>query len=91
MASTLTAGPEYKKAVAGPIPAPRVVMLAKSGSTVQEQTARMEPETDATEYERIFLACAPKYLMTEAFLMNTEMAPAIKKAGIRQSSTCSRA
>jgi len=29
--------------------------------------------------------------MTEAWLKKTEMAPAMKKAGTRQSSTCSRA
>ena len=42
------AGPEYRKAIAGPSPAPRCQMPAKRGSTVQEQTARMEPDTEAT-------------------------------------------
>ena len=48
IASALIAGPEYKNATAGPSPAPIRQMPAKSGSTVQEQTARIVPETDAT-------------------------------------------
>ena len=48
IASTLIAGPEYRNAVAGPSPAPMVWMPANSGSTVQEQTARMVPLMDAT-------------------------------------------
>jgi len=47
-ASTLIAGPEYRKAVAGPNPAPRIQMPPNSGSTVHEHTARIAPETDAT-------------------------------------------
>jgi hypothetical protein len=48
IAKTLIAGPEYKKAEAGPSPAPRVHMPAKRGKTVHEQTAKTVPETDAT-------------------------------------------
>ena len=48
IASTFIAGPEYRKAVAGPNPAPRFQMPAKRGSTVQEQTANMVPDTEAT-------------------------------------------
>jgi hypothetical protein len=48
IARTLIAGPEYKKAVAGPNPAPILYIPAKMGRTVQEQTARIEPDTDAT-------------------------------------------
>jgi len=48
MARTLMAGPEYRNAVAGPRPAPRLWMLANSGYTVQEQTARRVPDTAAT-------------------------------------------
>jgi len=33
----------------------------------------------------------PRYFITEAWLMNTPMAPAMKNAGTRHSSTCSRA
>jgi hypothetical protein len=51
---------------------------------VHEQTARIVPETEATEYERILLVVAPKYLRMDAWETNTAMAPAIKKAGIRQ-------
>ena len=58
---------------------------------MQEHTARMVPETEATPYDRILLALAPKYLSTEAWDTNVAMAPAMKKAGIRQVKTCSRA
>lgn len=91
MANTFMAGPEYRNDVAGPRPAPRLYMPAKRGSTVQEQTASMVPETDATEYATHFLAEAPRYFITDCWLTKTEMAPAMKKAGMRQNSTCSRA
>ncbi len=55
---------------------------------MQEHTAKTVPETEATEYERIFFAVAPKYLSTDAWDTKTAMAPAIKKAGIRQVKTC---
>ncbi|OPZ05954.1 MAG: Na(+)-translocating NADH-quinone reductase subunit F [Alphaproteobacteria bacterium ADurb.BinA305] len=58
---------------------------------MQEQTARMVPETDATEYDSHFDALGPKYVITAAWLTKTPMAPAMKKAGTRHSSTCSRA
>lgn len=48
IARMLTAGPEYRNAMAGPNPAPLFQIPAKIGSTVQEQTARMLPETDDT-------------------------------------------
>ena len=48
IASTFMAGPEYRNAIAGPKPAPRFQMPANNGNTVQEQTARMVPETEAT-------------------------------------------
>ena len=50
MAKRLIAGPEYKKAVAGPMPAPRspFVDTANIGSTVQLQTARIVSEQEAT-------------------------------------------
>ena len=48
MARILIAGPEYKKAMAGPSPAPRLWMLENNGRMVQLQTAKMAPETDAT-------------------------------------------
>jgi len=48
MAKMLIAGPEYKNAIAGPIPAPRLCMLENRGKMVHEQTARMVPETAAT-------------------------------------------
>lgn len=79
MARTLMAVPEYKNAVAGPIPAPRVYIPSKRGNTVHEHTARIVPETDATEYARIFFACTPKYLRTDAWETNIAMAPSIKK------------
>ncbi|VVB68856.1 Uncharacterised protein [uncultured archaeon] len=48
MASRLMAGPENKKAVAGPMPAPFFSMPANMGRMVQLQTARMVPEVAAT-------------------------------------------
>ena len=89
MAKILMAGPEYKNAIAGPNPAPRFQIPAKRGSTVQEQTARMVPDTEATPYDMTFFAPAPRYFITAAWETNTDMAPAIKKAGTKHSSTCS--
>src|SRR4030042_1074856 len=66
-------------------------MPENRGSTVQEQTARMVPETEATPYERTLFAFGPRYLITEAWLTNTPIAPAMKNAGTRHRSTCSRA
>ncbi|OPX79661.1 MAG: hypothetical protein A4E50_01853 [Methanosaeta sp. PtaB.Bin087] len=43
------AGPAKRKAVAGPMPAPRRWIPAKIGRIVQLQTARMVPEVEATE------------------------------------------
>ena len=63
-------------------------MPPNKGRTVHEQTARIVPETEATLYERIFLACGPKYFNTDACETKTAMAPAMKKAGTRQASTC---
>lgn len=77
--------------MAGPRPAPRWYMPMNKGRIVQEHTARIEPETEATEYDRNLFALAPKYFITEALLTKTTIAPAIKKAGTRQSRTCSRA
>jgi hypothetical protein len=66
IAKTFIAGPEYKKATAGPRPAPLLYIPEKSGRTVHEQTARIVPETDATLYERNLFALAPKYFITDA-------------------------
>ena len=49
MARTLMAGPEYRKAVAGPIPAPLEYIPANRGRTVQEHTAKTVPDIEATE------------------------------------------
>src|SRR4030043_1035653 len=91
IASILIAGPEYKKAIAGPSPAPLLCILENNGKIVHEQTARIEPETEATEYSTHFFAWAPKYLITDAWLTKTEITPAIKNAGRRHKITCSRA
>jgi hypothetical protein len=48
MARILIAGPEYRNAMAGPRPAPLLWILENKGRIVQEQTARMVPDTDAT-------------------------------------------
>ena len=44
----LIAGPEYRNAMAGPNPAPRLYMLVNNGRIVHEHTAKMPPETAAT-------------------------------------------
>jgi hypothetical protein len=66
-------------------------MLENNGRIVHEHTARIVPDTAATEYASHFFARAPKYLRTEAWLTKTEITPAIKNAGRRQRITCSRA
>src|SRR4030042_3917797 len=66
-------------------------MPAKRGRTVQEQTARIVPETEATPYAINLFAFAPRYFITEAWLTKTEIAPAMKNAGTRHKSTCSLA
>ena len=47
MARIFVAGAVYRKATAGPSPAPFFLIPAKRGRTVQEQTARRRPETTA--------------------------------------------
>ena len=47
MAAIFMAGPENKKVTAGPRPAPLFLIDANKGSIVQEQTASIEPETEA--------------------------------------------
>jgi hypothetical protein len=61
----------------------------KIGRIVQLQTASIPPETEAIEYDIYFFVLTPKYLKTLSFDMNAEIAPAMKKAGIRQVNTCS--
>jgi hypothetical protein len=82
------AGPEYKNVVAGPIPAPRLYIPAKSGKIVQLQTASKVPEIDAMLYETIFLVLLLKYFITDCLETNTATAPAMKNAGTRHASTC---
>ena len=48
MARIFIAGPEYKNAMAGPRPAPRLWMLENKGRMVQLHTARIVPEMEAT-------------------------------------------
>ena len=59
------------------------IRMAKRGNIVQEQTARIEPDTEATRYDNHFFALTPKYFITADWLMNTAITPAIKKADIR--------
>ena len=82
IANILIAGPEYKNVAAGPIPAPRLYIPAKSGKIVQLQTASKVPEIDAMLYETIFLVLLLKYLITDCLETNTATASAIKNAGI---------
>ncbi len=48
IARMFIAGPENRKAVAGPMPAPRLWILVNKGRMVQLQTARIVPERAAT-------------------------------------------
>ena len=43
----LIAGPEYRNAMAGPNPAPRLYMPVNNGRMVHEHTAKILPETAA--------------------------------------------
>jgi hypothetical protein len=54
-------------------------MPANKGNTVQEQTARIPPETDATPYARKRFALLPRYFRTVSCFTNTLIAPEIKK------------
>jgi hypothetical protein len=47
MARMFTAGPTNRNVIATPSPAPRFQMLAKRGSIVHEQTARIKPPIEA--------------------------------------------
>lgn len=59
---------EYRNAQAGPNPAPMRQIPAKSGRTVQEQTARMVPETEAGRSQDL-VGLGPQVLaMTEPWL-----------------------
>jgi hypothetical protein len=44
----LIAGPANKNVIAGPKPAPLFLIPANKGKIVQEQTANIAPETEAT-------------------------------------------
>ena len=77
------AGAENRNVVAGPMPAPRLYIPAKSGKTVQLHTASMVPDTAATEYEIYFGASAPKNFNTDSLENNEAIAPAKKNAGTK--------
>ncbi len=47
MANILIAGAENKKATAGPIPAPLLLIPTKRRITVHEHTAKIAPEIEA--------------------------------------------
>ena len=51
----------------------------------------MLPETEATPYATGRGALAPRYRSTAPWLTNCPIAPAMKNAGTRHSSTCCRA
>ncbi len=91
IAAIFIAGPANKNVTAGPSPAHLFLIHAKRGSIVQEHTAKIIPDTEAIQYETIFLDLCPKYLSTLSFLINTAIAHAINNAGTRHVSTCSLA
>ena len=49
IAAIFIAGPEKRKVIAGPKPAPLFLIPANKGRIVHEQTAKIEPETEAIE------------------------------------------
>ena len=49
IAAIFIAGPENKKVIAGPRPAPLFLIDANNGKIVQEQTASIEPDIEAIE------------------------------------------
>lgn len=49
IAAIFIAGPEIRKVTAGPKPAPLFLIPANDGKIVHEQTAKIKPETEATE------------------------------------------
>ena len=71
----MIAGAENKNVVAGPMPAPRLYIPAKRGSTVQLQTASRQPETAATVYETYLGASAPKNFSTDSLEKREAIAP----------------
>jgi hypothetical protein len=82
------AGPEKRNVIAGPSPAPFLLIPVNNGRIVHEQTARIAPETAATEYAKTFFVSAPKYFKTDSFEINAAMAPDMKNAGIKHVATC---
>jgi len=91
MARMFMAGPENKNVVAGPIPAPELYIPAKSGRTVQEQTARIDPLTEAIRYAQNFPNDPDRILMTELEEIMLVIPPAIKRAGTRHVRMCNLA
>lgn len=49
IAAMFMAGPEKRKVIAGPSPAPLFLMLANKGKIVHEQTASIAPDIEANE------------------------------------------
>ena len=80
MAKILIAGPAKRKVTAGPMPAPFFRILANIGRTEQEQTAKIDPDTEAIKYDVLFFALGPKYFITAPWDINCEIAPDKKKA-----------
>lgn len=83
----LPAGAKNRKVIAGPSPEPLRWMPANSGTIVQEQTASSEPAAAAAGYETCSGAVRPSQRVMLALGISAAMAPAMKKAGTRHSST----
>jgi len=88
MARRFVAGAVYRKAIAGPIPAPFFFIPANKGKIVQEQTAKSKPATTEIGYAIYFGEFLPRYLRIFSFGNIVAIAPAIKKAGTKQVKTC---
>ncbi len=91
IAAMLIAGPANKNVIAGPSPAPFLLILANKGNIVQEHTASKIPDVDATKYDFILDTLSPKYFSISSCLIKLVNPPAMNNAGNKHVSTCSLA
>ncbi len=82
------AGAKNRKVIAGPMPAPLRYTPANSGTMVQEHTASSEPAAAAAGYEIWPGVPRPSQRVMLCLGISAAIAPAMKNAGTRHSSTC---
>jgi hypothetical protein len=63
-------------------------MPAKSGTMVQEHTAKSVPATADAGYDMYFGVFRPRKRVIDSFGKSADMAPATKNAGNRHNNTC---